>query len=110
MPVRRVIEYLERDGSSPFGKWLTRLNAKAAAKVATALYRLEQGNMSNVKSVGKGVFEYRIDFGPGYRAYFGQEGNALVILLGGGTKKRQHKDIGNAQKSWAEYKARKRRR
>lgn len=103
-----MIEYLERDGSSPFGKWFTRLNAKAAAKVVTALYRLEQGNMSNVKSVGKGVFEYRIDFGPGYRVYFGQQGNALVILLDGGTKKRQGKDIGNAQKLWAEYKSRKR--
>ncbi len=68
------------------------------------------GNMSNVKSVGKGVFEYRIDFGPGYRVYFGQESAALVILLGGGTKKRQSKDIGNAQKLWAEYKSRKKRR
>ncbi len=105
-----MIEYLEQDDSSPFGKWFTRLNAKAAAKVATALYRLEQGNMSNVKSVGKGVFEYRIDFGPGYRVYFGQESAALVILLGGGTKKRQSKDIGNAQKLWAEYKSRKKRR
>ena len=110
MPGRRVIEYLERDGSSPFDKWFTRLNAKAAAKVATALYRLEQGNISNAKSIGKGVSEYRIDFGPGYRVYFGQEGNALVILLGGGTKKRQGKDISNAQKLWAEYKSRKRRR
>ena len=97
-----MIEYLERDSSSPFGKWFTRLNAKAGAKVATVLYRLERGNISNVKSVGKGVFEYRIDFG--------QESDALVILLGGGTKKRQSKDIGNAQKLWAEYKSRKKRR
>ncbi len=74
-----------------------------------ALYRLEQRNMSNVKSVGKGVSEYRIDFGPGYRVYFGQAGDALVILLGGGTKKRQRRDISNAQKLWAEYKSRKRR-
>ncbi len=109
MPTCRVVEYLREDGSSPFGRWFTRLDAIAAAKVAMALYRLEQGNMSNVKSVGKGVSEYRIDFGPGYRVYFGQAGDALVILLGGGTKKRQRRDISNAQKLWAEYKSRKRR-
>ena len=109
MPTCRVVEYLLEDGSSPFGRWFTRLDAIAAAKIAMALYRLEQRNMSNVKSVGKGVSEYRIDFGPGYRVYFGQAGDALVILLGGGTKKRQRRDISNAQKLWAEYKSRKRR-
>jgi len=69
---------------------------------------LEQGNMSNVKSVKKGVSEYRIDFGPGYRLYFGQEGQTTIILLGGGTKKRQRNDIANAQMLWTEYKSRKR--
>jgi putative addiction module killer protein len=59
----RVVEYLE-GGISPFGRWFTALNAPAAAKVATALYRLEQGHRSNAKSVGKGVWEYKIDFGP----------------------------------------------
>ena len=57
--------------------------------MTTALRRLELGNFSNVKGVGGGVFEYRIDFGPGYRVYFGKDGDAVVILLGGGTKKRQ---------------------
>ena len=57
--------------------------------MATALVRLENGNLSGVKSVGAGVFEHRIDFGPGYRIYFGKDGDALVILLGGGTKRRQ---------------------
>lgn len=101
----RVSEYLE-GGASPFGRWFTALNAPAAGKVATALYRLEQGHRSNVKSIGKGVFEYKIDFGPGYRIYFGQEGETLIILLGGGSKKTQTGDIQIAQARWAAYKSR----
>ena len=81
----------------------------AAAKVATALYRMEQGNLSNVKPVGQGVAEYRIDFGPGYRIYIGQVGDVLIILLGGGTKKGQNVDIQLAQQRWRDYKARKKR-
>jgi putative addiction module killer protein len=83
------------------------LNALAAAKVATALTRLAAGNFSNVNGVGSGVFEYRIDFGPGYRVYFGKEGERLVILLGGGTKKRQQQDINAAVAHWQDYKRRK---
>jgi len=93
-----------QNGGSVFEKWFSSLDAQAAAKVATALYRLEQGNFSNVKSAGKGVSELRIDFGPGYRIYFGREGDTLVILLGGGSKKTQCRDIRNAQKLWAQYK------
>src|ERR1041384_1067956 len=104
-----VLEYLDGAGSSPFAEWFQTLDAVAAAKVTTAIRRLELGNFSNVKGVGGGVFEYRIDFGPGYRVYFGKDGDALVILLGGGTKKRQSKDIAAAQSSWADYKRRKRR-
>jgi putative addiction module killer protein len=84
------------------------INAPAAAKVATAIVRMEQGNLSNSKGIGGGVFECRIDFGPGYRIYFGKDGDALVILLGGGTKKRQEKDIVNAKILWKEYKRQKR--
>lgn len=104
MNKRKVIEYL-REGSSPFESWFEGLDSRAAAKVAVALYRLEQGNVSNVKTVGKGVAEYKIDFGPGCRIYFGQEGHEVVILLGGGSKKTQQKDIMTAQLLWAEYKA-----
>lgn len=99
----KVEQYLQEDGTSPFEKWFVKLNAIAAAKVSTALYRMELGNFSNVKSVGKGVFEYKIHFGPGYRVYFGQEGDELVILIGGGTKKAQSKDIKQAQELWGEY-------
>ena len=102
-----VLEFLERDGASPFGNWFAALDATAAAKITTAVRRLELGNFSNVKGVGAGVFEYRIDFGPGYRVYFGKDGDALVILLGGGTKKRQDRDIATAHMRWKDYKKRK---
>ena len=102
-----VLEYVERAGGSPFTTWFLRLDAVAAARVTTAVHRLELGNFSNVKGVGAGVFEHRIDSGPGYRIYFGKDGEALVILLGGGTKKRQNQDIAVARERWADYKKRK---
>ena len=92
-----IKEYIGTDGRSPYARWFDRLNARAAAKVAIALVRLEQGNFSNAKSVGAGVNECRIDFGPGYRVYFGRDGDTLIILLGGGTKKRQQQDIESAK-------------
>ena len=104
-----IREYIDTDGRSPYGRWFNRLNAQAAARVATALIRMEGGNLSNVKGVGGGVLEYRIDYGAGYRVYFGRDGDALVILLCGGTKTRQQKDIETAQDLWQEYRRRKRR-
>jgi putative addiction module killer protein len=80
----------------------------ARAKVARAITRLEQGNFSHVKTVGEGVLEYRIDFGPGYRVYFGRDGEALVILLIDGSKKRQQRDIEAAYAYWRDYKQSKR--
>ena len=74
------------------------------------LTRLGQGSLSNTKGVGGGVLEYRIDFGPGYRVYFGRDGDALVIVLGGGTKQRQQRDIATAQARWIDYKRRKKER
>ncbi|MBY0496324.1 MAG: type II toxin-antitoxin system RelE/ParE family toxin [Cyanobacteria bacterium] len=94
-------------GFEPFAPWFRSLDAAAAAKITTALRRLEPGNFSNVKGVGAGVFEHRIDFGPGYRVYFGKDGDAAMILLGGGTKKRQDRDIADAHQRWAGYKKRK---
>lgn len=102
-----IRDYLDIYGRSPFGEWFENLNPAAAAKVTTALIRIEQGNFSSVKGVGAGVYESRIDFGPGYRIYFGKDGETIVILLGGGTKKRQNKDILAAQEHWIDYKARK---
>lgn len=102
-----VREYLDRGGRSPFAAWSDGLNREAAAKVAAALARIQQGNLSNAKGVGAGVHEYRIDFGPGYRIYFGKDGERLVILVGGGTKKRQQEDINTALARWQDYKQRK---
>jgi len=93
--------YISSMPSSP----VTTQNLSApTAKVTRAIARLEQGNVSNVKSVGEGVLEYRIDFGPGYRVYYGRDGEVLVILLTGGTKKRQQRDIDAAHAFWHDYK------
>jgi putative addiction module killer protein len=69
---------------------------------------VEQGNFSNVKGAGAGVYEYRNDFGPGYRIYFGRDGDRLVILLAGGAKNRHDADIASAKQHWRDYKRRKR--
>ncbi len=99
--------YIDESGNQPFARWFTELDSMAAARVTTALTRIEHGNFSNVKGVGAGVFECRIDFGPGYRIYLGKDGDRLVILVGGGSKKRQSRDIAAAQERWANYKLRK---
>jgi putative addiction module killer protein len=105
--VLEVREYIDTAGRSHFTKWLRALNVQAAAKVATALERIASGNLSNVKTVGNGVLEYKVDFGPGYRIYFGRDGNQLIILLAGGMKKRQQEDIRQAKANWEDYRNRK---
>lgn len=102
-----VRECIESNGRSPFERWLRELNFHAAAKVATLLERIAAGNLSNVKAVGGGVLEYRLDFGPGYRIYFGRDDERLVILLAVGTKRRQQNDITLAKVFWADYRTRK---
>jgi putative addiction module killer protein len=102
--------YVAAGGVQPFAAWFAELDPVARAKVARSIARLEQGNLSNAKSVGEGVLEYRIDFGPGYRVYFGRDGETLVILLTGGTKKRQQHDIDTARAFWRDYKQGKRMR
>jgi putative addiction module killer protein len=103
-----VRSYQREDGSTPFRDWFHALDTAAAKRVDDALGRMELGNLGDHKPVGQGVFERCIDFGPGYRVYFGRDGNRLVILLAGGTKKRQSQDITRAQTLWKEYKRRKR--
>jgi putative addiction module killer protein len=107
MPELEIKSFVDRDGRVPFQTWVDSLDRQAQAKVTTALVRLRQGNRSQVKGVGGGVAELRLDWGPGYRIYFGQDGETLVILLAGGTKKRQDDDIATAKARWADYKARK---
>ncbi|WP_407528900.1 type II toxin-antitoxin system RelE/ParE family toxin [Methylobacterium oryzisoli] len=93
-----IIEAVDARGHSPFARWFDRLDPQAAAKVTVALVRMAQGNLSSVKSVGGGVQECRIDFG--------REGETWIILLAGGTKKRQQDDIRAAKDLWEEYKRR----
>jgi putative addiction module killer protein len=102
-----IEEYVDPSGFSAFGDWFDALPPVAAAKVTVAISRMARGAVSNVKGVGDGVLEYRIDSGPGYRIYFGRDGDRLVILVGGGTKRRQDRDIEAAKARWADYKARK---
>ncbi len=105
-----LVEYIDDRGRSSFGKWIGRLNREARAEVTYAMVHLARGYQSKLKYVGASVTEYKIDFGPGYRIYFGREGDALIILLGGGTKKRQSGDILKARARWKDYKRRKQRR
>ncbi len=100
-------EYVDSSGRSPFGKWFDDLDSHAAVKVTIALERIASGHKAAMKALGEGVSEYKIDFGPGYRIYFGRDGERLVILLAGGTKKRQQRDIENAKAAWKVYKMRK---
>ena len=101
----RVEEYIRPDGSSPYRDWFDGLDAQAAAKVTTAKLRMELGNASNVKWFA-GIGEYVIDWGPGYRIYLAKDGESLIVLFGGGTKRRQQADIDRAKALYAEYKAR----
>ena len=101
-----IKEYIRDDDSNPYEKWFNSLNSQAAAKVAVAIARIELGNTSNIKWFD-GIGEYRINWGPGYRIYFIQEGSELIILFGGGTKKKQTADIKKAKELFKEYKTRK---
>lgn len=102
----RVEEYVRQDGSNPYRRWFDPLPAQAAAKVATAVYRLGLGNTSNVKWFA-GIGERVVDWGPGYRVYLARDGPALILLFGGGTKRSQRSDVERAISLRAEYKARK---
>ena len=96
-------EYIE-NGHSLFARWFNKLDPVTAARVDRYLRRMEQGNRGDSKSVGGGVQELRIDYGPGYRIYYGRDGERLIILLAGGTKHSQSRDILEAKRRWTEYK------
>ncbi|MGB5865840.1 MAG: type II toxin-antitoxin system RelE/ParE family toxin [Sulfitobacter sp.] len=100
------VEYLDVRGKSRFGAWFDKLNPTTAARITRAVRNMEYGNFSNAKPIGDGVSEYRIDAGPGYRLYYARDGEKVVLLLGGGTKRGQQKDIDRAKRDWADYKSR----
>ena len=93
------------NGKAPFADWFHKLDRKARFKISAALFQMEEGNFSDSKFVGKGVWERRVHSGPGHRVYFAKERNCLVVLLGGGSKRKQALDIRRAQAFWAAYKA-----
>lgn len=98
-------EYMTDDGRIPFREWLQGLrDREARARIRVRLNRIRLGNFGDAKSVGHGVQELRFPFGPGYRVYFGRDGDTIVILLHGGDKGSQSRDIELAQRYWAEYK------
>jgi putative addiction module killer protein len=98
----RIREYSET-GHFPFAEWFDKLDAVTAARVDRYIRRLEAGNFGVAKPLREGVLELRLDFGPGYRVYFGREGMDLIILLGGGSKRRQDADIAAAVERWKRY-------
>jgi putative addiction module killer protein len=103
-----LVEYVDKRGRSAYRDWVVRLDKVTGVRVSTFVLRMQVGNFSLAKSVGSGVSELRLNFGPGYRVYFGRDGERLVILLAGGSKQRQQADIAVAHAHWAEYKKRKR--
>ena len=98
-----IREYLTPQGRSPFRDWLRTLDLPLRARIQARVLRFELGNFGNSKSVGDGVWEGRIMFGPGYRIYFGKQGHSVVLLLLGGTKDKQIQDIARAKSYWREY-------
>jgi putative addiction module killer protein len=98
-----VRECLTADGESPFRAWLDSLTVAVRARIQARVLRFEMGNLGDHKSVGSGVWEARVMFGPGYRIYFGKDGDAIILLLVGGDKGTQAKDISRAQGFWHAY-------
>jgi putative addiction module killer protein len=100
---RTVLEYLTPEGENPFRTWLATLDTKIRARIQARVLRFEMGNLGDHKALGDGIWEARVDFGPGYRIYFGQAGSLVVILLSGGDKATQAKDIKRSKVYWGHY-------
>ncbi len=99
--------YVAPDGKAPFSSWLEGLrDARARARIRIRIERLRLGNFGDCRTVGGGLFELRVDYGPGYRVYFGRVGLRLVILICGGDKQSQQKDIARAREFWSDYRSR----
>jgi len=105
---QQIRYYHTKDGKRPFADWFASLrDHRAQQRIDGRLARVELGNFGDAKGVGEGVLELRVDYGPGYRVYLGRDGLEVVILLCGGDKRRQDKDIAQAKEYWADFKARK---
>lgn len=101
---KRSLIYKTAAGKEPYSEYVDSLkDRRGAAKIRLRVTRAEMGNLGNHRSVGQGVVELKIDFGPGYRVYIGLEGNEVIVLLGAGDKGTQEKDIAKAKSYWEEY-------
>lgn len=98
-----VREYVTKDGKSPFSMWVAILDRAVRARIEARLVRFRSGNLGDHKPLLDGLWEARLAFGPGYRIYFGKDGEALIVLLGGGCKATQRQDISRARQSWRHY-------
>ena len=102
-----VVRYITETGKDPFGEWLADLDdARAAAKIVVRIDRLAAGNPGDCKPLRDGVWELRIDWGPGYRVYYAMAGRVRVLLLCGGDKRKQSADIKRAVEYWKDYQRR----
>lgn len=101
---RELLNYITPEGRCPFEDWLLGLrDIQARAIVRKRLNRVRTGNLGNTRGVGGGVFELKINYGPGYRVYFGEEGPRVIVLLVGGDKNSQKRDIDTAKRYWKDY-------
>ena len=98
-----IREYVADDGETPFREWLATLDTAIRARVQARVLRFELGNLGDHKSIGAGVWEARLVFGPGYRLYFGKEGRSTIVLLFGGAKSSQRTDVRRAHRLWRDY-------
>ena len=102
-----IRHYITRSGKDAFNDWLSELpDTRAQAKIAARINRLAVGNFGDCKALGQGLYELRIDWGPGFRVYYGMIGQARVLLLCGGDKHTQPADIAKAHEYLTDYKAR----
>ncbi|MDE0040494.1 MAG: type II toxin-antitoxin system RelE/ParE family toxin [Candidatus Poribacteria bacterium] len=102
---RKIQIYVDQNGREPFTEWLKSIrNRRTQKRIQTRIDRLEAGNLGDYRSVGDGVFELRFQFGPGYRVYFGESDNTIIVLLCGGDKSSQARDIEQAKTYWRAYK------
>jgi putative addiction module killer protein len=106
-PTQKVRLYVAPNGTAPVQSWLESLrDIRARARIKARIARLELGNFGDSRSLGGGVSELKVDYGPGYRIYFARIGNAVVLLLCAGSKSTQQSDIARARRYWRDYQER----
>jgi putative addiction module killer protein len=102
----RIREYVDDLGRSPIRMWLKKLAWPIQARIQAKILRMEEGNLGDHKAMGNGMWEARLNIGPGYRIYFGKSRKSVILLLLGGAKKSQSEDISKAKRFWKSYKER----